>query len=282
MKNRLFILLCILLSAPFAVPAQNQAKTLVDQMIAAMKNVRTLEGTMKRMERVDGAMAPGQMNFKLQVSPHSLYIYNVAPDEGAEVMYIKAALDGKAFIHPNKFPWVNVTLEPRSKTLTGGQHHSMESVGFEKMYRIVTAALKKYGDKFDQYVSYKGTQQWYGQTVDVVEINYTDFTYENYTVLAGEDLWKIAAKLNLPEYRIKELNGLKDYTSVKAGQVLKIPNVYAPKCIFYLDRKNHLPIVQIIMDEKGLYEKYEYSNLKVNHTFPPRTFDIQNPEYKFF
>lgn len=281
MTKNIIVLLFVCLSG-IAIQAQNPAKPLVDQMISAMKNVRTLEGTMKRSERVDGELAPGQMNFKLQVNPHALYIYNVAPDEGAEVMYCKTALDGKAFIHPNKFPWVNVTLDPRSKTLTGGQHHSMESVGFDKMYRIVTAALKKYGDKFDQYVHYKGTQQWYGATVDVVEIKYTDFAYENYTVLPGEDLWKIGAKLNLPEYRIKELNGLKDYTSLRAGQVLKVPNVYAPHCVFYLDRKNHLPIVQIIMDEKGLYEKYEYSNLKVNHTFPAGTFDLQNPAYKFF
>ena len=60
-----------------------------------------------------------------------------------------------------------------------------------------------------------------------------------------------------------------------------MPNVYAPKITIFVDPDLHLPIVQVIEDEKGMFEKYEYSELKINPRFNTMEFNEDNEEYGF-
>lgn len=276
------IALAILLSLPQTLPAQSQARKIVDEMIRSMDATKTMTGKLKRKERYDGGYVTGEMDVKLMVSPFKVYLYNHHPDEGAEILWAEGLNDNKALVYPGKFPYVNLNLDIRGNIMTKKQHHNIESVGFGKMSRIVKSALKKHGQNFDKYVSLKGTATHDGRTCDIVQIDYTDFKYVNYTVKAGEDLWSIGKKMDLPEYRIQELNpGIRNYEDVKAGQVLKIPSDYAPKVIFYVDRQTKLPIKQEIHDELGLYEQYSYYNIRKNPKFTADEFMPHYKDYSF-
>ncbi|HEX2901359.1 MAG TPA: DUF1571 domain-containing protein, partial [Bacteroidia bacterium] len=71
------------------------------------------------------------------------------------------------------------------------------------------------------------------------------------------------------------------YWDLKPGQVITVPTVYGKESVFMIDTENFLPIVQIIHDDKGLFEKYEYHNLKVNPRFNSAEFTKDYPDYKF-
>ncbi len=264
------------------VQAQSPARVIVDRMSIAMDHVVTLSGRIKRLERVEGVMEGGDLKFKLNSKPRKIYVYNLAPDEGAELLYSEGWNNNKVFVHPNKFPWVNISLGMNSSELLTNGHHNISTIGFDYTNAIVKHLVKKYNDTFDQYVSYTGKEKWYGKMLDVIKITYKDYKFENYTVQAGEDLFKIDAKLKVPAYKIMELNaGIDDFFDVKAGQVIKVPNEYAKEMIIMVDPDFNLPVVQIIMDDKGLYEKYEYSELKVNPRFPTTEFTEDCESYGF-
>jgi outer membrane lipoprotein-sorting protein len=274
------LLLCVLSSSVDQGPSQ--ARVIVDDMVRAMGNVITLSGKISRNERFKGSMENGELRFKLNSKPRKIYIYNLRPDAGAEVLYAEGWNNEKAYIHPNKFPWINVSLSVNSGELLKNNHHNMLAIGFDYTLGIVKHMLAKYGKDFDKYVKYDGKKKWYDKTLDVIKITYNDYKFENYTVLAGEDLFKIDAKLKIPAYKIIELNPeVEDFFDVKAGQVIKVPNEYAKEMIVMVDPVSHLPLVQAIFDEKGLFEKYEYSEVKVNPRFTTMEFSEDNEAYGF-
>lgn len=260
----------------------SKARLIVDEMSKAMDKVVTCTGRVKRLERIDGQMESGDLRFRVNSKPRKIYVYNIAPDEGAELLWVDGWNNNKVFVHPNKFPWVNVSLSVNSGELTDKQHHNLMAVGFDYTNGIVKHLLQKYGHEFDKHVSYGGQQKYYGKMMDVIKIKYANYKIENYTVQSGDDLFKIDAKLKVPAYKLIELNpDVEDFTDVKAGQVIKVPNVYAPEIVILVDPDLHLPIVQIISDEKGMFEKYEYSELKINPRFSTMEFNEDNEEYGF-
>ena len=263
--------------------APSQARVIMDEMLKSMSRVITASARVTRLERIDGTMVSGEMKFKGQFSPHfKAYVYNILPDEGAEVLYSKGWNNDNAYVHPNKFPWVNVSLDPEGGTMTSGQHHTIMCLGFAYTESILRYNLAKYAKEFDEHVKYDGTKTWYGKTCHVLKITYNDYKFVNYTVLPGENLFDIDSKLKVPAAKIIEINPtVKSFDGVKAGQVIKVPSVYAKETIMLIDQANMLPVVQIVHDEKGLFEKYEYHDLKVNPRFSTSEFTTEFPDYGF-
>ncbi len=265
-----------------ALQAQSEARKIVDNMARAMDQVVTLSGRIKRIERYEGKLMKGDLRFKVNSNPRKYYVYNLAPDEGAELLKVTGWNGEKVLVHPNKFPWINVSLNVNSSDLLANGHHNLTTVGFDFTNGILKFLLKKYDHNFDEYVKYTGQEMWLGKKLDVIKITYKDYAFENYTVLAGEDLFKIENKLKVPCYKMIELNpGVDAWDDVKAGQVIKVPNAYAKEMIIMVDPLTKLPVVEIIMDEKGLFEQYEYSEIKVNPRFSTMEFSEDNEAYGF-
>ena len=57
--------------------------------------------------------------------------------------------------------------------------------------------------------------------------------------------------------------------------------VYAKKSVVYIDRINYLPLKQEMYDDKGLFEKYEFLNLKINPTIYEEEFTEGFKDYNF-
>ncbi|HIA36421.1 MAG TPA: LysM peptidoglycan-binding domain-containing protein, partial [Flavobacteriales bacterium] len=103
-----------------------------------------------------------------------------------------------------------------------------------------------------------------------------------YTVKKGQTILDIAEERLINEYMIVSVNpGVDDYNDVSEGQKIKIPVVYVKKSILYIDKINYLPIKQVMYDDKGLFEEYEFLNLKVNSTIYEEEFTEGYKDYNF-
>lgn len=280
------ILSLVALSFVFAGTAQVNNRKLAEDMLAKMAAVKTLKYRLYKKERLtNGKFRESEIQVKYQKKPFACYLYMYSPDAGVEVLYQEGLNNGKAYVNPNKklVSFIDFDFDPMGKTLRKDEHHTLFENGFEYMRGILKAVMKLADDedKFEEYCQVQGEVNFKGRACHKVQLQYPPFAWVDYKVQAGEDLVKIARKLNLSEYMILEKNKLSFYNSVKAGQVIKVPNVYAKKVILYIDKVNLMPVYQEVHDDQGLFELYEYSNLLVNPTLAADDFSKSNPSYKF-
>ena len=137
-----------------------------------------------------------------------------------------------------------------------------------------TSIAQRKGADLSSYVKVLGTVNWDGKDCWKVEIIDDEYKITDYTVAAGEtSVWTIGKKLAISEYKIKELNNIGD--DVKPGQKIKIPSAYAKKTTLYIDKSNYLPIYHKMEDEKGVYEIFEFKDLKLGVNFTDADFEFK-------
>jgi hypothetical protein len=258
----------------------NPAVPILQATLHTLDQIVTLDCRVRRIERVNGEMESGDIRIKVNTKPHKIYVYNVNPNEGTELLWKENWNDGNVYIHPNRFPWVNVSLNPDGDQMLKDQHHHLRSTGFVCIQKVLRRLLKM--TDLDQRVTWMGQEKWYGRLHDVVKISHPDYKIVNHTVEPGEDLLRIDHKLNVPSYKLLELNpDIGDYYDVTAGQSIRVPSHYGKEIVLIIDPATHLPVVQLIYDEKGLFEKYEYSEIKLNPRFSTKEFEEDNESYGF-
>ena len=102
-----------------------------------------------------------------------------------------------------------------------------------------------------------------------------DPTYAYTTAVGqkGETVMALARRLMVSEYHIMDLNpSSRSLDDDVSGKTIKVPTSYAKKTILYIDKETNFPLYQEMSDERGVYEKYEYSNLVVNPAFNDKDF----------
>ncbi|MCX7648994.1 MAG: DUF1571 domain-containing protein [Flavobacteriales bacterium] len=274
-----------LLSQNTLILAQPNKRKLAEDMLAKMATIQTMKYTLYKKERFGAKYRESELEIKYRKSPFSCYIYFYSPDPGVEVLYVDGENNGKAYVNPNKklLSFVDFDFDPYGKTLRKDEHHTLFENGFDYSRSLLKHAMEvadKEG-KFDEYYTLKGETKFHGRDCYEVILDYKPFKWISYTVKEGEDLVKIARRLFLNEYMILEHNNLSFYTSVKPGQKIEIPNMFAKKVVLYIDKINLMPIFQQVYDDKGLLEEYHYKNLILNPAFGPKDFDRKNPDYHF-
>jgi hypothetical protein len=254
------ILAVLCIAFPFIGSAQTPtAKVILNKMLLAIDNVRTARYSLKKQERIDGVLIDSEMRAKLQVQPYKVYVYNIKPSVGSEVLFIQDKVNATALVHPNSFPFVNLNLNPGNSILRKDQHHTLYDLGYNYLGNIIKNQIKKEGDKFYSSLTYDGETDWNGRKMYKLTMDNKGFGYFTYSVLPGETITSIAKKLNVSDYMILSLNHkISFYDDVKPGMQIKVPSAYAQKIIVLIDKVYFLPFAQFIYDEKGLYEKYEF------------------------
>lgn len=249
-------------------------KELIEKIFAAVDNVKTIRYNLQCYERIKGKMQHTESRVKLQTSPRKLYLYI----KGIEVLWIQGWNNGDAIVNPNTFPYFDLSLNPYSSLMRKDQHHTIHEMGFHYLVDILKDGMKKAGDKFDKYFSVYGEELYDGRPCYKLAINYPDFAWEPYTVKKGENLTTIARKLHVSEYMVLENNPkVSSYTDVKENQVIQVPNAYAKITLLLIDKEYLLPVNNKVFDDKGLFETYEYHDIKLNVPIPPEEF---NPHFK--
>lgn len=251
------------------------------KMMTTIDGIKTLSFRLDKTERIKGKMMPGAQDVKLNVSPHRCYLKIHVPNKGAEVLYREGENKGNCKVNPNAFPYMTLNLDPDGSILRKDQHHSVKELGFKYTGDLLNFVYNKYRSKMDDYVDINGEIMYDGRKCLNVTLTNKEYKIESYTVLAGEDILKIARKLRLDEYALLELNNIKGFDDVKAGQTIKVPNSLCKKIEMYIDTETYLPLYQKLFDEKGLMATYEYSKLKINPHFHADEFNAEYKDYNF-
>lgn len=257
-------------------------KDIIDKMIFANDKVVTLKYRLKKKERIEGKYLLGEQVVKYQRNPRKVYTKILAPNKGVEVLYVEGQNNKKAYVNPNAFPYITLSLDPRGSTMRNNNHHTVYEVGFDYVTSIVESISDKSGNDFNKYFIHNGDTVFNGKPCYKVLIDYTPFSYVNYTVKAGETLPVIADKLLVSDYMILTLNPtIDDYNDVKAGQVIKVPTAYARKTVLYIEKTTFLPLVQRMYDDKGLFAQYEFYDVQLNPTISQEEFTKGYKDYDF-
>ncbi len=263
----------------FSQQSDVTAKDLIFKMIKAIDNVDRFKYSLKITERGKKGFNYYESSVKLNKAPRKIYLYI----KGIELLWVSGWNNNKAYIKPNSFPYINLSLDPLGSLIRQDQHHTINEMGFDYFGGIVEFMAVKVKDKFDTYFKLGDDERYNNRACYKLVIDNKDYGFENYTVGENESITSIARKLHISEYKILELNmKLNDYFDIlKKGQVLKVPSAYAKYVTLYIDKFYALPIGIKVEDEKGLFEQYDYFFLQVNPKIDNTEFTTGYKDYKF-
>jgi len=209
-------------------------------------------------------------------------VHMYAPRVGVEILYRKGEWNGNLLISPYSFPYVNMKLSPNSLLVREKSHHTVCEIGFDYLMAMIGHYTSVMGDKIYDYLVLGDTILFDRHQCMKMQFDNPDFGYTIQTVKEGENLVDMAARNFVNEYMIICANkDIDDIYDVKAGQQVRVPNLFGKKIIFYVDLNSMLPLVQEIYDENGFFEKYEYKSFVLNPTFDPAEFTPGYKDYGF-
>ena len=260
-------------------PVSPTAKEVVFKMVKSIHDLERLKYSLKIIERGKKGFNHYESSVKLNRKPRKIYLYI----KGIELLWVQGWNNNKAYVKPNSFPYVNLSLDPLGYLMRQDQHHTLNEMGVDYFASIIEYIALKKMDQFDTYFKLEGEERINSRPCYKIIIDNKDFAYENYTVGDNESITSIARKLHISEYMILEVNPkLNDYFHIlKKGQVLKVPNAYAKHVTLYIDQLYFLPIGIRILDDKGLFEQYDYHFLQVNPKIEDAEFTKTYKDYKF-
>ncbi len=263
----------------FSQKDEPEAKELITKMIKSIRDVERLKYSLKIIERGKKGFNHYESSVKLNRKPRKVYLYI----KGIEVLWVDGWNSNKAYVNPNSFPYMNLSLDPLGSLMRQDQHHTLYEMGVDYFASIIEYISLKYNSRFNEIFKYEGEERINNRPCYKITIDNQDFTYENYTVGDNESITSIARKLHVSEYMIVEKNTkLKDYFDIlKKGQVLKVPSAYAKHVTLYIDQLYFLPISVKINDDKGLFEQYDYFFMQVNPKIDDAEFTKDYKGYKF-
>lgn len=289
MKKKLLFISIVFIVAfvnfSFMAKPENEAKRILTKMISSINGIKTISYTMRGLERIVGMknLRGGDIYTKISYNSHKVYLKMITdPNKGTEVLYVKGERNDKALVNPGKF-LPTVKLSPFNSLLTKDQHHTILSAGFLFTAKVTEAGIAKAEskNKFEEVFKYEGDVKWDGRECYKMLIEDPTWTYTTYKAAPGETMYTISQKLLIPEYCMVELNGVKSFEEDLGGRTLKVPTSYAKKTIMYIDKQTYLPVYQEMHDDKGVFERYEFYNVRINPSFSTDEFSEKFPEYNF-
>lgn len=283
MKCRLyFILIFGIIQCTVFAQDNNLKVALIDKMIKAIDDHNQMEFKMYRSERSKNGFTDGKFYAKLINKPYKLYIKNFKPKPGSEILYIKGQNDDKALINPNSFPYFSISLDPDNNLLLAGGHHSLREAGFTLFSNMFKLYKVNYGEELYNRITYHGMFKWNDRVCYKISIDYPDYSTKKYTPKKGETLYSISRDQLLNIGKLREYNVKYDDDDIldESDEII-IQNVYAKKAVIFIDNENYFPIYQLIYDEEGLYEKYQYVDLNLDISFKNEEFTRDYSEYNF-
>ncbi|HYE79352.1 MAG TPA: DUF1571 domain-containing protein [bacterium] len=254
---------------------------LMQRMLTAVGQVRTCTYRLVKQERIDGRLQREETQVKLQNKPFRVYIKSINPNAGREVLYATGTNDNKALVNIGKFA-PNVSLDPYGARVRQGQHHTLFDIGFRRITEVMVRQVEENRDELTRLLRLDPTPATFdNRPCWVVRLEDPRFRFTTYTVRpGGESIDQIAHHLGVSEYMIAEkLPGFDgDYRALlPAGKQIKVPTTYARRLTVLIDKATHLLVSITISDDQGIFEQYDYHDLKINTPFRENEF---TPEFK--
>lgn len=273
-----FAIICL----SFTDPSKESAPEKVKQVFEATRHIESLKYELVRSERIDGSYVENHMSIKMLRRPYKIYIKELAPNTGLEVLYPHPLDENKALVNPNGFPWVNLKLDPNGELMRKDQHHTILEGGYDYVVSVMEYLFYKHKDGISDLLNDHGVSTLNGQPCEIISMENPHFTYQDHVVKKGESISSIALKNRLNEYMIYEKNKkVSIFGQVKEGDVIQIPTDYASKMVLFIDQKRQIPLKLEVYDEIGLFEKYEFRNVIINPQLTDDEFSEGYTAYSF-
>lgn len=238
-----------------------------------MSKIKTLQFKLKRTERIEGELISVENYIRFQAQPFKSMIEFLGESEGDFLLYVPSEYEGKAVFIPGGFPYVNVNLSPQSSLMRKTSHYTVEEIGVQ----FIVDQIKGNYLKWKEYFHYRG--KFFGENghYHLIEGVLDKLEYFEYEVKPGETLGDIGKKFYVSEYMLMEINDNVDaLDDDMEGQIINIPNCYANRIVMHVNEATLFPEMILIEDSSGIFEKYEYREIKINEQIDPNFF---NEEY---
>ncbi|UXX80447.1 DUF1571 domain-containing protein [Reichenbachiella carrageenanivorans] len=266
----------------FTDPSKTSAPDKVKQVFEATRQIESLKYELIRSERINGTFVENHLSIKMHRRPYKIYMKELMPNTGMEVLYPHPLDEKKALVNPNGFPWVNLKLDPKGELMKKDQHHTILEGGYDYVVSVMEYLFYKHKDGIDDLLNDHGTSQLNGQTCEIISMVNPNFGYHSHTVKKGESISSIALKNRLSEYMILEKNpSLGPFSQIEAGDILNLPTDYAAKMVLFIDQDRQIPLKLEVYDELGLFEKYEFRNVEIDPVLTDDEFSDGYTAYSF-
>jgi len=216
---------------------------------------------------------------KLQCHPRKLYMSN--PAKKLEILYNSQTEPNKALVKSPTLAFISIMLDPTGNIMRKNQHYSIHELGFDFIIKALALIISKDPEGLANF-NLHGKCIKNNRSCYLIEYNNNQFSYTNYTVGSEETVSSIAGKLIVNEHILRYKNNLlNDFSYLKAGSTLKVPNLFLKRAVVYIDEKTMLPISISIFDEKEMFESYDFTEIEINKNFTDFDFDRKNKNYHF-
>lgn len=276
----LFLFLCC---STVLLQAQDPV-AIMDKMKAAIHSMNQSSFNLYSKERFGSKYVKKHLTFHVQERPRKVYMKD--KDTGVEMLYVKGWNNNKAYINPNGFPWVNVSLSIYDSKVVAENHHTVRDAGLGFVNILLEgfeSTVKKAGKSRSSLYRYGGTVEFAGRPCHRIYLTPPhEFKYVTYTTDRDQSLVQLSRRIVASDYLIKERNKKVSYgRTIKKGTTLEVPNAYAKSVTVYIDKETYMPVVQMLYDERGLFEKFEYTNIKRSPNFSSQEFTTDCSSYGF-
>lgn len=276
------LILVLCLSAALQLQAQDPV-VIMDRMKAAINRMNQSSFDLYSKERFGEKYIKKRLTFRVQENPRKVYMKD--KDTGVEMLYVKGWNNNKAYINPNGFPWVNVSLSIYDSKVVAENHHTIHDAGLGFVNVLLNgfeSTVEKAGKDRSTLYTYGGTVEFDGRPCHKIYMEPpTEFKYVSYTTDSDQSLVQLSRRIVASDYLIKEKNNISHHRTIKKGTTLQVPNAYAKKVVVYIDKETYMPVVQMLYDERGLFEKFEYTNIRSSPNFSSQEFTTECASYGF-
>lgn len=268
-------------AALFAAAMPSAAPITTEQLTArvgaAIEGLKYLRCTIKAQERVEGSIRQSRSIMKIAYQPLRIYIKN---EKGVEVLWVAGQNSGDAWVNPAAFPYVTLSLDPNAKLMRTNLHHTVLQAGFGTISELLRTTGLRQDQAFSRSFKYMGDSLIQGRPNYVLRSDYPQFRYVSYKTEANETIGSVAERFGCGEFRIIERNHLTIGDKIPSGKVLQVPNSYGRRTIVCIDPKTYLPTMVQVNDDKGLFEKFDFSDVVSNQFIPAEEFKKDYRGYK--
>ena len=274
------ILLCSFSPDPSAV------RDVLEKSLTATGAGKGVTYMMKGYERFKGknGLVLNEIFTKVNYSPLRIYakVYS-EPNKGTELLFVKGENSDKLRVNPGKF-LPTLSLSPYSSLVTKDQHHTLLSSGFLFYNRLIKAGIKRADEnqRFNDVFKLEGEVVYKNRKCYKITITDPTFEYITVTAKSGDNLYSVSQRYLVPECLVVEKNSfVKNFETDLSNKKIVIPSAYAKFSVVYIDKETLYPVYQEMSDEVSVFERYEYTDLKINPSFAADEFTEKFNGYCF-
>ncbi len=262
----IFLFFCL-----FGFPSLAQAQeAALDRMYSAVRQTHKVSFKFRSFERMDkgssSSLSEKLLNVDMTTRPLKIEINMIEPNKGTRVLYDETKKSSYVTVYIDlKLATVPKDFYIHGNTIMANTHHPITATGFVPIVNLMKAAEEKARKegRYEKVFADKGITNFDGRSCRKIEVFDEGYGFTSYTAKKGETVLSIAAKQNLSAYKIMQLNPdlSKTYDDI-GGKTIKVPNSYAKYVLLYIDTQTQLPYMTEVHDDKGLFEKYYFLNVK--------------------